>query len=59
MKNQDKPAIDPAETRPNTVILTHGENVPKPNPSSQVTWAPGKPPGGTPISKPLPARAEQ
>lgn len=59
MKDRTKPETNPAEAKPNAIIPTHGQNVPKPNPSSQVTWAPGKPPGGIPISKPLPAKSEQ
>ena len=61
MTNRAKPANNAAETKPapNSIILTHGQNVPRPNPSSQVTWAPGKPPGGTPIDKPLPAKNKQ
>ncbi len=61
MTNKAKPANNAAETKPesNSVILTHGQNAPRPNPASQVTWAPGNPPGGTPINKPLPAKAEQ
>ena len=32
--------------------LYDGEIAPKARPISQVTWEPGKPPGGTPIAKP-------
>ena len=61
MPNRSKTAHNAEQTKPtpNSVTLTDGQNVPRPNPSSQVTWAPGTPPGGTPISKPLPAKAEQ
>ena len=55
MANQNKPANNPQDNKIITVYLTNGEKAPKPNPSSQVTWEPGKPPGGIPIAKPLPA----
>lgn len=58
MTNKAKPANNAAETKPesNSVILTHGQNAPRPNPASQVTWAPGNPRGALPSTNPYPPR---
>ena len=57
--NRKKPTTAPAETIPFTKILTNGQNAPKLSPMSLVVWETGKPPGGTPVSKPLRAKSSE
>ena len=43
------------ETQPQTerrMFLPNGRQIHQPQPIAAVEWQPGKPPGGTPVSKP-------